>query len=101
VPIGLAPDGTLVFVTLDPSGSTISKVDPARPQEVTVLAGRPLDAPDGALSRDGRFAYVPSEVGGSIARIDARSHKVLARARLGTGVVKPVVVAVSSDGRAV
>jgi hypothetical protein len=55
VPIGLAPDGTLFFVTLDPGGSTIGKVDPARPKDVTVVVDRPLDAPDGALSRDGRF----------------------------------------------
>jgi hypothetical protein len=55
VPIGVAPDGTLVFVTIDPGGSTIGKVDPARPEEVAVLVDRRLDAPDGALSRDGRF----------------------------------------------
>ena len=55
MPLGLAPDGTLVFVTLDPSGSTIGKVDPARPQNVAVLVDRPQDAPDGALSRDARF----------------------------------------------
>jgi len=70
VPIGLAPDGTLVFVTIDPGGSTISKVDPARPQDVTVLVGRPLDAPDGALSRDGRFlAYQVITSGGWQIRI--------------------------------
>jgi sugar lactone lactonase YvrE len=65
VPIGLAPDGTLVFVTLDPSGSTIGKVDPARPQDASVLVDRPQDAPDGALSRDGRFlAYQVIASGG-------------------------------------
>ena len=70
VPIGLAPDGTLVFVTLDPSASTISKVDPARPQEVAVLVDRPQDAPDGALSRDGRFlAYQTMTAGGWQIRI--------------------------------
>jgi hypothetical protein len=55
VPIGLGPNGTIVFVTLDPGGSTIGRVDPARPAEVTVLVDRPQDAPEGALSRDGRF----------------------------------------------
>jgi hypothetical protein len=55
IPIGLAPDGTLVFVTLDAAGSTIGKVDPARPEDAVVLVDRPADAPDGALSRDGRF----------------------------------------------
>jgi hypothetical protein len=55
VPIGLAPDGTLVFVTIDPGGSTIGRVDPSRPERATVLVDRPMDAPDGALSRDGRF----------------------------------------------
>ena len=65
VPIGLAPDGTLVFVTLDPGGSTIGKVDPARPQNASVLVDRPQDAPDGALSRDGRFlAYQAITSGG-------------------------------------
>jgi Tol biopolymer transport system component len=44
-----------VFVTLDSVGSTISKVDPARPQDVSVLVDRPMDAPDGALSPDDRF----------------------------------------------
>ncbi|HUF46633.1 MAG TPA: protein kinase [Vicinamibacterales bacterium] len=55
VPIGLAPDGTLVFVTLDPGGSVIGKVDPSKPQDAVILVDRPHDAPDGALSRDGRF----------------------------------------------
>jgi serine/threonine-protein kinase len=65
VPIGLAPDGTLVFVTLDPGGSTIGKVDPAKPQNASVLVDRPQDAPDGALSRDGRFlAYQAITSGG-------------------------------------
>jgi serine/threonine-protein kinase len=55
VPVGLAPDGTLVLLTLDPSGSTISKVNPAQPTAVTVLVDRPQDAPEAALTRDGRY----------------------------------------------
>jgi Tol biopolymer transport system component len=55
VPIGVMLDGTLVFVTIDPGGSSISKVNPARPTDITVLVDRSVDSPDGALSRDGRF----------------------------------------------
>ncbi len=55
VPLGVAPDGTVVFATLDSGGSTISKVNPAQPSAVTVLVDHPQDAPEGALSRDGRY----------------------------------------------
>ena len=65
VPLGVAPDGTVVFVTLDPGGSTISKVNPAQPNSVTTLIDRPQDAPDGALSRDGRYLAYQLNTGGS------------------------------------
>ena len=65
VPVGVAPDGTLVFVTLDPSGSSISKVNPSQPSSVTMLVDRPQDAPEAALTQDGRYlAYQTNTSGG-------------------------------------
>src|SRR4029079_15373903 len=51
------------------------------------------------FSREGRSAGSTSEVGGSVARIDARRHRVLSRVRIGTGEEKPVGVAVAPDAR--
>ncbi len=64
VPVGITPDGRLVFITIDPTGSTISSVDPARPDVVDVLIDRPVDAPDADLSLDGRLLAYQSFTGG-------------------------------------
>jgi Tol biopolymer transport system component len=55
VPVGLTSDGTLVFLTLDPGGSSISRVDPTKPESLAVLVDRSVDSPEGSLSFDGRF----------------------------------------------
>jgi serine/threonine protein kinase len=59
VPVGIGPDGRwLVFVTLDPTGSSISRVDltqPGTPGKVEVLVDRSVDATGGSLSPDGRL----------------------------------------------
>jgi hypothetical protein len=44
-----------VFVTLDPSGSSISRVDLTEPGTVEVLVDRSVDATAGSLSPDGRL----------------------------------------------
>ncbi len=64
VPVGLTPDGQLVFVSLDPNGSTIGKVDPEHPDDVETLVDRPVDAPEADLSPDGRFLAYQSSMGG-------------------------------------
>ena len=51
-------------MNLDPNGSTIGMVDPARPDSMTVLVDRPADAPDGDLSPDGRFLVCQVSAGG-------------------------------------
>jgi hypothetical protein len=63
-PIGLTPAGELVFVSLDPSGSTIARVHPARPESPTVLVDRALDGTDGSLTRDGRWLAYTARAGG-------------------------------------
>jgi serine/threonine protein kinase len=64
VPVGFAQDGELVFVLLDPGGSTIAKVNPSRPDSLRILVDRPLDAPEASLTRDGRWlAYMASAAG--------------------------------------
>jgi hypothetical protein len=64
VPVGLTPAGDLVFVLLDPGGSTIAKVNPAKPDAVTVLVDRPVDAPEASLTRDGRWLAYQAAAGG-------------------------------------
>jgi len=91
-----SPDGRWVYVTGETS-NTISVIDLKVPRVTTtfLVDARPRSV---AFSPNGRFAFATSEVGGSIARIDAHAHRVLARARIGSGAEKPVGVAVSPDG---
>ena len=55
LPVGFTPEGALVFSTLDSVGSTISQVDPSRPDVVKPLVDRPVDAPEASLTRNGRL----------------------------------------------
>ncbi len=64
MPVGLTPDGLLVFVQLDPNGSTIGKVDLERKDAAETLVDRPVDAPEANLSPDGRFLAYQSSTGG-------------------------------------
>jgi PQQ-dependent catabolism-associated beta-propeller protein len=94
-----SPNGRWVYVTGETS-NTISVIDMRTEKVVStfLVDARPRSV---AFTRDGRFAFATSEVAGSIARIDAGAHRVLARARIGTGEQKPVGVEVSPDGRRV
>jgi Tol biopolymer transport system component len=64
MPVGLTPDGFLIFISLDPNGSTIGKVDLDRQDDVETLVDRPVDAPEADLSPDGRFLVYQSSIGG-------------------------------------
>jgi serine/threonine-protein kinase len=55
IPVGVTPEASLVFLTLDRGGSTIGQVDLSRPSVVKSLVDRPNDAPEAALTRDGRL----------------------------------------------
>ena len=65
VPVGISSDlRSLVFITLDPIGSTIARVNLDRPDDVQMLVDRPIDAPNAALSPDGRLLSYQSMIGG-------------------------------------
>lgn len=66
VPVGVTPDGRwVVFLTLDPNGSAVARVDPARPDSAEVLVDRSVDAPAASLSPDGRLLAYASFNGGA------------------------------------
>jgi serine/threonine protein kinase/Tol biopolymer transport system component len=65
VPVGISSDlRQLVFITLDPIGSTIARVNLERPDDVQMLVDRPIDAPNASLSPDGRLLSYQSMIGG-------------------------------------
>jgi Tol biopolymer transport system component len=65
IPLGFTAEGRLVFITLDPGGSKIEHVDPSRPDVVKVLVDRQIDAPEAALTRDGRLLAYQAPIGGT------------------------------------
>jgi YVTN family beta-propeller protein len=88
-----------VYVTGE-SSNTVSVIDVAAERVVSTFLVD-SDPRAVAFSPDGRFAFVTSEVGGSVARVDARRHRVLSRARVGSSEEKPVGVVVLPDGKRV
>jgi dipeptidyl aminopeptidase/acylaminoacyl peptidase len=55
LPVGLTRSGTLILSTFDQSGSTISEIDPSRPDAVKMLVERLFDASEAAVTADGRL----------------------------------------------
>lgn len=96
--VRVRPDGKVVYVTSENTG-TVTALDCTSGRKITTMkvGRRPRSI---AFLPNGSRAYITAENDGAVTLVDSVRHRPMRTIRLGqAGIIKPMGVAVSSDGR--
>jgi YVTN family beta-propeller protein len=95
--VGIHPGGKVVYITNEADNSvSVLDIDTGRPVTQIATGGRPRSV---IFTADGARAFVTCETTRSLTIIDARTHAKAGELELPGDLVRPMGLALSSDGR--